>query len=62
LPSGQTLYNHLENIFYIEHEMKYLFTVQPNYYRYTGADETFRKLQRHQVPEEQWWQSMLEIL
>ena len=62
LPSGQTLYNNLENLFYIEHEVKHLFTVQPNLFRYTDADETFRKLQRHNLPEEKWWKSMLEIL
>jgi len=62
LPSSQTLYNNLENLFYIEHEVKHLFSVQPNFYRYTDADETLRKLQRHQLLEQQWWQSMLEIL
>lgn len=50
LPSGQNLYDSLENLFYIEHEIKHLFTVQPNYYKYTDADETLVKLQRHQVP------------
>lgn len=62
LPSGQTLYNNLENLFYIEHEVQHLFTVQPNFYKYTDADETLIKLQRHQFPEEQWWKCMLEIL
>jgi len=62
LPSGQTLYNNLENLFYIEHEVKHLFIVQPNFYRYTDTYETLRKLLRHQLLEEQWWQSMLEIL
>lgn len=62
LPSGQTLYHNLEKFFYIEHEVKHLFTVQPNFYRYTDADKTLRKLLRHQLPKEQWWQSMLEIL
>lgn len=62
LPSGQTLYNNLENLFYIEHEVKHLFTVQPNLYRYRDVDETLRKLQRHKLSEEHWWQSMLEFL
>lgn len=51
LPSSQSLYNNLENIFYIEHEVKHLFTVQPNFNKYTNTDETLRKLQRHQLPE-----------
>lgn len=52
LPSGQILYDNLENLFYIEHEVKHLFTVHPNFYRYTDTDETLRKLQRHQLLEE----------
>jgi len=61
-PSGQSLYEKLENLFYIEHEMAHLFEVQPNYYRYTKADETLIKLQRHQLPTDQWWEGMLEVL
>ena len=61
-PSGQVLYDKLENLFYIEHEMAHIFEVHPNYYRYTEAAETFNKLQRHQLPIDQWWESMLEVL
>lgn len=62
LPSGQVLYDNLENLFYIEHEVKHLFAIQPNFYRYTDTDEILRKLQRHKLPEQKWWQDMLEIL
>ena len=62
LPSGRSLYDNLENLFYIEHDMKHLFTIQPNFFRYTKTDETLRKLQRHKLLEQEWWQSMLEIL
>jgi len=62
LPSGQSIYDSLENLFYIEHEVKHLFTIPPNYYRYTDVDETLRKLQRHKIPGPEWWQNMLEIL
>lgn len=54
-PSGQSLYDKLENLFYIEHEINHLFEVQPNFYRYTEADETLIKIQRHQFPIEDWW-------
>ena len=33
-PSRQNLYDKLENLFYIEHEINHLFEVQPNFYRY----------------------------
>ena len=61
-PFGQSLYDKMENLFYIEHEITHLFEVQPTYYRYTKADETLIKIQRHQLPTDQWWQSMLEVL
>ena len=52
----------LENLFYIEHEMAHLCEVQQNYYTYIEVDETLIKLQRHQLPTDQWWESMLEVL
>jgi len=30
LPTGRVLYDSLENLFYIEHEVRHLFLVQPN--------------------------------
>jgi len=62
LPSGQSLYDSLESLFYIEHEVKHLFTIPPNFFRYIETDETLRKLQRHKILGPEWWQSMLEIL
>ena len=61
-PTGQSLYDKLENMFYIEREINHLFEVQPNYCKYIEADETLIKLQRHQLLTDQWWQGMLEIL
>jgi len=43
-PSGQDLYNKLEDLFFIEHEIRHLFEVPPNYYKYTEADETLIKM------------------
>lgn len=60
-PSGQCIYDKLENLFYIEHEINHLFEVQRNFYRYTEADETKIKIQRHQLPTENWWKGMMEI-
>jgi len=33
----------------------------PNYYKYTEVDEMLIKIQRHQLPPEDWWQAMLAI-
>jgi len=61
-PSRQSLYDKLENLLYIKHEINHLFEVQPNFYRYTEADETLIKIQRHQLPTEDWWRGMMETL
>ena len=62
LPIGKNLYDRLENLFYMEHEVKHLFANQPNFFRYTEADEILRKLQRTRIAEDKWWEDILEIL
>ena len=62
LPIGRVLYDGLENLFYIEHEVKHLFPVQPNFVKYTEADEIYRKLTRTRIPRDDWWTSMTDIL
>lgn len=61
-PSGQTLYDRLESLFYMEHEVNHLFEMLPNYYKYTEADDTLVKIQQHQLPPEDWWQAMMAVL
>ena len=61
-PSGQSLYDKLGGLFFIENEVNHLFETPPNFYRYTEADETLIKIRRHQMPKEDWWQEMLQIL
>lgn len=61
-PSGQELYDKLENLFFIDHEIKHLFEVPPNYYKYKEADDPLIKMQRHQMPTEDWWRNMIETL
>ena len=62
LPTGKTLHDNLENLFYLEHAVKKLFPFQPTFFRYTETDETLRKLQRTRIWEAQWWEEMLELL
>ena len=62
LPSVQSLYDNLENLFYTEHEVNHLFTIPPNFFRYIETNKTLRKLQRHKLLGPEWWKSMLEIL
>jgi len=53
LPTRKVLYDGLENILCIEHEVKPLFTVQPNFAKYTKADEIYKKLIRMKIPNEE---------
>ena len=62
LPTGRNLHDRLENLFYLEHEVRHLFPNQPNFFRYTEADETLRKLQRTRIAEDKWWEDLLELL
>jgi DNA-binding ferritin-like protein (Dps family) len=61
-PSGQNLYDKLGGLFFIENEVNHLFETPPNFFKYTEADETLIKIRRHQMPKEDWWQSMVRIL
>ena len=60
--TGKVLYDSLENLFYVEHEVKHLFPIQPTFFRYIETDETLRKLQKHRFPEPKWQEDILEIL
>ena len=62
LPTRKILHDNLENLFYLEHEVKHLFRIQPTFSRYTETNETLRKIQRTRIPEAQWWEEMLDIL
>jgi len=62
LPIGRLLFDNLENLFYVEHELKHLFPIQPTFFRHTETDETLRKLQKTKIPQPKWWEEMLEIL
>lgn len=61
-PTGQSLYTRLEGSFFIENEVNHLFETPPSFFRYTELDETLIKMRRHQMPKEDWWQAMLQIL
>jgi len=61
LPTEKVLYDGLENLFFIEHKVKHLFPVQPNFVKYTEADEIYRKLTKTRIPKD-WWTTIIDIL
>jgi len=60
--SGQSLYDKIENLFFIMNEIRHMFEVPPNYYKYTEADETLGEILRHQLPTQEWWAGMIQTL
>ena len=62
LPTGKSLHDRLENLFYLEHKAKHLFPIQPTLFRYTEIDETLIKMQRTRIPKDKLWEELLEIL
>ena len=62
LPIGKNLHDRLENLFYLEHEVKNLFPIRATFLRYIETDETPRKLQRTRISKAKWWEEMLEVL
>lgn len=60
LPTGKVLYDGLENLFYIEHEVKHFFTSKPNFAKYTEVDEVYKI--RIKLPDSEWWTSLTDLL
>ena len=53
LPTGKVLYDTLENLFFIEHEMKYLFVTKPNFSKYIEADEIYKRMLEVKLHEDE---------
>jgi len=62
LPTGKVLYDSLENLFFIEHEIKHLFATKPNFAKYTKANEIYRKMLKMKVPKGEWWMKLTDLL
>ena len=55
VPPGKVLHKSVENLFYLQHEIKHLFVVKPTFVRYTEVDENFRKITKIKLPNEEFW-------
>ena len=53
LPTGKVLYDTLENLFFLEHEVKNLFVTKPNFDKCTEADEIYRRMLKVKLPEDE---------
>ena len=62
LPTGKVLYDSLENLFFIEHEVKHLFVNRPNFDKYKKANEIYINMIRMKLPENEWWMKLTDLL
>lgn len=62
LPMGKVLYDNLENLFFLEHEIKHLFINKPKFSKYTEADEIYRKMLNMKFPEGECWMKLIDLL
>jgi len=50
LPIGKVLYDTLEDLFFLEHEVKHLFLNKPNFAKYIEAGEVYRRILKMRLP------------
>lgn len=62
MQTGNVLYDTFENLFFLEHEVKHLFLTRPNFAKYTGADEIYKRILKVRFPEAKWWEKMTDLL
>jgi len=62
LPTGKVLYDNLENLFFLEHEVKHLFVNNPIFSRYIEVDEIYRKMIKVKLPKDEWWVKLTDLL
>lgn len=62
MPSSKVLYQALWNLFYLQHEVKHLFVNKPTFAKYIEADEVFRKFKKNQLPNEERWKQLTNLL
>ena len=61
-PSGKVVLEYFENLFFLKYEIKHMFVVKPNFYKYTEADESYRKLRTMKIPSPQQWKEFIDLL
>jgi len=46
----------------IQHEIKHLFIVKPTFQKYTEVDETYKKLIKFSIPDEERWEKICQLI
>jgi len=62
IPTGKVLYHIFENLFYLQHEVKYLFINKPTFAKYIKVDEIFRRMVNIKLPDAETWEKFNDLL
>ena len=62
ISTGKVLVRSFEDLFYLQHAIRHLFVIKPTFSRHIEANENFRKLKKIQIPSEEDWQSLTDLL
>lgn len=60
--TGKAFMEGLNFYLFIKHEINQLFVVKPTFHKYTKVDETYRKLIKFSIPDEERWDKLYHIL
>ena len=61
-PTGKVVLQYIEDLFFLQNEIKHLFVIKPNFSKYTEADENYRKLKSMKIPNAEKWQNFTDLL
>ena len=61
-PTGKILLQDFENLFFLDNEITHMFTIKPNFAKYTEADESYRKLKIMKITSTEKWQEFTDLL
>ena len=61
-PTAKVVLQYIEDLFFLQHEIKHLFVIKPNFSKYIDANENFRKLKSVKIPNAEQWQNFTDLL
>ena len=62
IPTGKVLYQTIENIFDLQHEVKHLFINKPTFAKYRESDEIFRRMVKIKLPDAEARENLCDLL
>lgn len=52
----------MENDFYIQNEVKHVFTVKPTFAKYIEVDEIYKRVIKLTIPDIKMWEELCDLL